>query len=70
MTVEAYTPKVNWLNTTLTSKGLDLDFGNAKVLELYGNAGQLLADPENLVKHENYTVFDYSDEAIQQGIED
>ena len=70
MTVEAYTPKVNWINTTLTSQGLSLDFENAKVLELFGNAGQLLADPENVVKEENYTVFDYSQEALDQGIAD
>ena len=49
MTVEAYTPKVNWINTTLSSKGLTVDFENAKVLELFGNAGQLLADPEMLL---------------------
>ena len=70
MTVEAYTHKVNWINTTLTSQGLSLDFENAKVLELFGNAGQLLADPENVVKEENYTVFDYSQEALDQGIAD
>ena len=49
MTVEAYTPKVNWINTTLSSKGLSVDFENAKVLELWGNAGTLLKDPENEV---------------------
>jgi|TARA_B110000858_G_scaffold198399_1_gene264615 SAM-dependent methyltransferase len=70
MTVEAYTPKVNWINTTLSSKGLTVDFENAKVLELYGNAGQLLADPENVVTQENYTVFEYSQDALDQGIED
>ena len=44
---------------------------NAKVLELFGNAGQLLADPEVVVKQENYTVFwIILQEAIQQGIED
>ena len=58
MTVEAYQPKCNYINTALSTANVDLDLSNAKVLEIYGNAGQLLADPENVVKEENYTVFE------------
>ena len=70
MTVEAYQPKCNYINTALSKANVDIDLSNAKVLEIYGNAGQLLADPENVVKEENYTVFETSQDAIQQGIED
>lgn len=70
MTVEAYQPKCNYINTAFISANVSVDLTNAKVLEIYGNAGQLLADPENVVKEENYTVFETSQEAIQQGIED
>ena len=70
MTVEAYQPKCNYINTALSTANVDIDLSNAKVLEIYGNAGQLLADPENVVKEENYTVFETSQDAIQQGIED
>ena len=70
MTVEAYQPKCNYINTAFSTANVDLDLSNAKVLEIYGNAGQLLADPENIVKEENYTVFETSHEALQQGIED
>ena len=58
MTVEAYQPKCNYINTAFISANVSVDLTNAKVLEIYGNAGQLLADPENVVKQENYTVFE------------
>ena len=70
MTVEAYQPKCNYINTAFTSANVSLDLTDAKVLEIYGNAGQLLAAPDNVIKQENYTVFDTSKEAIQQGITD
>lgn len=70
MTIEAYVPKHKYIVTSLQSSNIDIDLSTAKVLELYGNAGTLLNDPENLVAEENYTVFDYDQEAITQGIED
>ena len=57
MTVEAYQPKYHYINTTFTSADVSLNLADAKVLEIYGNAGQLLADPDNIIKQENYTVF-------------
>ena len=69
MTVEAYSPKCNYINTAFSTANVNLDLSNAKVLEIFGNAGQLLADPENIVKEENYTVFETSTEAIQEGID-
>ena len=69
MTVEAYQPKCNYINTAFNTANVNLDLSNAKVLEIFGNAGQLLADPENVVKEENYTVFETSTEAIQEGID-
>ena len=67
MTVEAYQPKCNYINTAFISANVSIDLTNAKVLEIYGNAGQLLADPENVVKQENYTVFETSQEARNSG---
>ena len=52
MTVEAYTPKCNYINTAFNTANVNLDLSNAKVLEIFGNAGQLLADPENVVYRE------------------
>lgn len=69
MTIEAYIPKFGYLNTSLTSSNIEIDFANAKILELYGNAGTLLSDPENQFAEDNYTVFDYDEEAITQGKE-
>jgi hypothetical protein len=70
MTVEAYQPKYHYINTTFTSADVSLNLADAKVLEIYGNAGQLLADPDNIIKQENYTVFEYSQEALDRGIAD
>ena len=70
MTIEAYVPKHTFVSTALASANIDIDLSEAKVLELYGNAGTLLNDPENLVEEENYTVFEYDQEAIDLGIED
>ena len=70
MTVEAYIPKHKYIATTLQSSNIDIDLSNAKVLELWGNAGTLLKDPENEVAEENYTVFEYDLEAIEAGIEE
>lgn len=67
MTVEAYIPKHKYIETTLNSSNINIDLPNAKVLELYGNAGTLLKDPENLVLEENYVVFDHDQEAMDQG---
>ena len=68
MTIEAYIPKHAYFSTSLTPTNMDIDrYENSKVLELYGNAGTLLNDPENRVKEENYTVFDSDQEAIDQG---
>ena len=53
MTVEAYIPKHKYIATTLQSSNIDIDLANAKVLELWGNAGTLLKDPENQVAEEN-----------------
>ena len=64
MTIEAYVPKHSFISTALASANSTLNLAEAKVLELYGNAGTLLNDPENLVEEENYTVFDYDQEAI------
>ena len=59
MTIEAYIPKHAYFSTSLTPTNIGLEkYENAKVLELYGNAGTLLNDPDNKVKEENYTVFD------------
>ena len=52
MTVEAYIPKHKYIATTLQSSNIDIDLSNAKVLELWGNAGTLLKDPENEVAEE------------------
>ena len=71
MTIEAYIPKHAYFSTSLNPTNIGLEkYENAKVLELYGNAGTLLNDPENRVKEENYTVFDSDQEAIDQGKED
>jgi SAM-dependent methyltransferase len=70
MTIEAYVPKHSFISTALASANSTLNLAEAKVLELYGNAGTLLNDPENLVEEENYTVFDYDQEAIDLGRED
>jgi len=70
MTIEAYVPKHTFIQTTLESANTGIDLSTAKVLELYGNAGTLLNDPENLVSEENYVVFDSDLEAIEQGKED
>ena len=70
MTIEAYVPKHTFVSTALASANIEMDLSEAKVLELYGNAGTLLNDPENLVEEENYTVFEYDQEAIDLGIED
>ena len=71
MTIEAYIPKHAYFSTSLNPTNIGLEkYENAKVLELYGNAGTLLNDPENKVKEENYTVFDSDQEAIDQGKED
>lgn len=70
MTVEAYIPKHKYIATTLQSSNIDIDLSTAKVLELYGNAGTLLNDPENEVLPGNYTVFENDAEALAQGIED
>lgn len=70
MTIEAYVPKHSFISTALASANSTLNLEEAKVLELYGNAGTLLNDPENLVEEENYTVFDYDQEAIDLGRED
>ena len=68
MTIEAYIPKHAYFSTSLTPTNFDIEkYENAKVLELYGNAGTLLNDPDNRVKEENYTVFDSDQEAIDQG---
>ena len=64
MTVEAYIPKHKYIATTLQSSNIDIDLSTAKVLELWGNAGTLLKDPENEVAEENYAVFDYDLEAM------
>lgn len=69
MTIEAYIPKYGYINTTLGSANKTLDTQNAKVLELYGNAGTLLNDPECEFSEENYTVFEFDSEAIAQGRE-
>ena len=69
MTVEAYQPKCNYINTAFNTANVNLDLSNAKVLEIFGNAGHLLADPENVVKEENYTIFETSTEAIEEGID-
>ena len=69
MTIEAYVPKHSFISTALASANSTLNLAEAKVLELYGNAGTLLNDPENLVEEENYTVFDYDQEAIDLGRE-
>ena len=59
MTIEAYIPKTCIFFKLLTPTNFDIEkYENAKVLELYGNAGTLLNDPDNRVKEENYTVFD------------
>lgn len=70
MTIEAYVPKHSFISTALASANSPVNLEEAKVLELYGNAGTLLNDPENLVEEENYTVFDYDQEAIDLGRED
>lgn len=70
MTIEAYVPKHSFISTALASANSTINLEEAKVLELYGNAGTLLNDPENLVEEENYTVFDYDQEAIDLGRED
>ena len=71
MTLEPYIPKHAYFSTSLNPTNIGLEkYENAKVLELYGNAGTLLNDPENKVKEENYTVFDSDQEAIDQGKED
>ena len=69
MTIEAYIPKFGYINTTLGSANKSVDTETAKVLELYGNAGTLLNDPECEFKEENYTVFEFDQEAIDQGRE-
>ena len=48
MTVEAYQPKCHYINTTFTSADVSLNLADAKVLEIYGNAGQLLAETGRL----------------------
>ena len=53
----------------MQSSNIDIDLSNAKVLELWGNAGTLLKDPENEVAEENYTVFEY-DLEVEAGIEE
>ena len=70
MTIEAYVPKHSFVSTALASANITLDLAEAKVLELYGNAGTLLNDPENVVQEENYTVFEYDQEALDLGKED
>lgn len=70
MTVEAYIPKYEFITTTLNSANIDMDLSEAKVLELYGNAGTLLNDPANDVEEENYVCVDCDFEAIEQGKED
>ena len=50
MTIEAYIPKHAYFSTSLNPTNIGLEkYENAKVLELYGNAGTLLNDPENKV---------------------
>lgn len=70
MTVEAYIPKHKYIATTLQSSNIDIDLSSAKVLELWGNAGTLLKDPENEVSEENYVCFDYDREALDAGAEE
>lgn len=70
MAVESYVPKFSYLNTSLKSAGIELDFENAKILDLYGNAGTLLKDPENKFKESNYVVFDSDEEALETGVEE
>jgi len=70
MTIEAYIPKHSFVHTTLQTANSNIDLSTARVLELYGNAGTLLNDPENQVLEENYVVIDCDQEAIDQGKED
>jgi hypothetical protein len=70
MTIEAYIPKFGYINTTLGSSSYNTPvFADTKILELYGNAGTLLNDPECEFKEENYTVFEFDAEAIEEGRE-
>ena len=70
MTIEAYIPKFGYFKTIMDSSNVTVDFANARILELYGNAGTLLNDPENEFSESNYVVFENDAEAIQQGKED
>jgi len=70
MTIEAYIPKHSFVHTTLQTANSNINLSTARVLELYGNAGTLLNDPENQVLEENYVVIDCDQEAIDQGKED
>jgi len=70
MTIEAYIPKHKYIATTLQSSNIDIDLSTARVLELWGNAGTLLKDPENEVAEANYVCFDYDQEALDSGAEE
>lgn len=67
MSVEAYTPKFSYIETSLKSVSNHPDLSSAKVLEVFGGNGFLLDDPDNVIKESNYVCIDSDEDSIAMG---